>query len=206
MTEIRVEKKNGNSWWLWLIGLLVLLVVVWFVWQMVDSGRQPVVTNDPAAVANPTTAAPTDTTGIVAVPAATSGTDSTATGGTPSGDRVIDAGVFASTGDKLALVGRDAVLTNVRVVRVVGPKTFTLASGSEELVVMLDEASSRGVGTQGQIDQGNTISLKGNFQLLQQGEISNISNSRFRDLTEQERETLGKTQVYLRATEFSKVN
>jgi len=98
------------------------------------------------------------------------------------------------------------VLGNVRVVRVVGPKSFTLASGSEELVVMIDQGLSRGVGTQGQIEPGNTLSLKGNFQRLEQDEISNISNSRFRDLTEQELETLRKTEVYLHATEFSKVN
>jgi hypothetical protein len=71
---------------------------------------------------------------------------------------------------------------------------------------MVAQELGRGVGTQGQIDQGNTINLKGNFQRLEQDEISNISNSRFRDLTEQERETLKKTQVYLLATDFSKVN
>jgi len=206
MTEIPVEKKSGSSWWMWLVGLLALLAVIWFVWQMSDRGRQPVSTNDPAAVTGPATTAPMATPGTSAEPSATTGTDTTAAGGTPAGGQITDAGAFASTGDKMSLVGREAVLSNVRVVRVVGPKSFTLASGSEEIVVMIDESLARAVGTQGRIDPGNTINLKGNFQRLQQEEVSNISDNRFRDLTEQERETLKKTQVYLLATEFSKVN
>lgn len=136
----------------------------------------------------------------------TSATGAAQAGGRAPGDRITDAGAFASASDKLSLVCREVVLGNVRVVRVVGPKSFTLASGSEELVVMIDQGLSRGVGTQGQIEPGNTLSLKGNFQRLEQDEISNISNSRFRDLTEQKLETLRKTEVYLHATEFSKVN
>lgn len=65
---------------------------------------------------------------------------------------------------------------------------------------------NRGVGTQGQIDQGNTLNLKGDFQRIQPDEINTIASDRFRDLTEPEREWLKKTQVYLHATEFSKVN
>jgi hypothetical protein len=229
MAEIPVEKKNGSSWWMWLIGLLVLLVIIWFVWQMFDRDRDGVNTTTPAAVTGTATTTPAATNGTLAAPAGTTGTDTTtptgtpATGSTPAGtstiatgavqpggtsagDPVTEAGAYASTSDKLSLVGREAVFSNVRVVRVVGPKSFTLASGSEELVVMVDQDLSRGVGTQGQIEPGNTISLKGNFERLQQDEISNISNSRFRDLTEQERETLSKTQVYLHATEFSKVS
>lgn len=229
MAEIPVEKKSTSSWWMWLIGLLVLLLIIWFVWQNSGQDREGVNTTSPAAVTGATTTDPAATTSTIAGPAGTTGADTTApvaaTGsgstpaGTPSsatgaappggmapGDRVTDAAAFASTSDKLSLVGREAVLSNVRVVRVVGPRSFTLAAGNEELVVMVDQDLSRGVGTQGQIDQGNTISLKGNFQRLQQEEINNISSNRFRDLTEPEREALRKIQVYLHATEFSKVN
>ena len=195
MAEIPVEKKSGSSWWMWLVGLLVLLVIIWFIWQMFDRDRQRVNTTAPAAVTGTaTTTTPTSATGAVQL------------GGKAAGDRVTDAGAYASTSDKLSLVGREAVLSNVRVVRVVGPKSFTLASGSEELLVMIDQDLSRGVGTQGQIDPGNMITLKGNFQRLQQDEINNISSNRFRDLTEQERDWLRKTQVYLHATEFGKVS
>ncbi len=228
MAEIRVEKKSGSSWWMWLIGLLLLLVIILFVWPMFDRDRERVnTTATPAAVTGAATTTPASTTGTIAAPAGTTGADTitpantTATsstpagmpasatgvvppGGTASGDRVTDPGVYASTSDKLSLVGREAVLSNIRVVRIVGPKSFTVASGSEEFLVIVDQDLDKGVGTQGQIDQGKSINLKGNFQRLQQDEINNISSNRFRDLTEQEREWLKKTQVYLHATEFGK--
>lgn len=229
MAEIRVEKKSGSSWWMWLIGGLVLLVLLWFIWQKFSGDRQGVNTTTPTAVAPMATATPAGTTDTIAAPAGTIGTDATTTaavtasGSTPAstptdttgagqagatvpGDRVTDSGAFASTADKLSLVGREAALSNVRVVRIVGPKSFTLASGSEELLVIVDQDLSRGVGTQGEIQPGNTLSLKGNFQRLQQDEINNISSNRFRDLTDPEREALRKIQVYLHATEFSKIN
>jgi hypothetical protein len=74
------------------------------------------------------------------------------------------------------------------------------------MVVMVDDDLSKGVGTQGQIDKGNVLNVKGTFRRLTAEEISDVSDNRFRDLTEQERETLRKTQVYLHATEFSKIS
>jgi hypothetical protein len=236
MAVIPVVRKSESPWWLWLIGLLLLLVIVWFVWQMFDRDRDSANTSAPAAVTTPAATTPAATTpaattpdasGPVAAPAGTTGSDTatpaatTAAGSMPAdtptrttdavrpgatapGDRVTDAGIYASTSDKLSLVGRQAELSNVRVVRVVGPKSFTLASGSEEFLVVIDQDLNRGVGTQGQIAPGNTLNLKGNFQRLQQDEINNISSNRFRDLTEPEREWLKKTQVYLHATEFGK--
>ncbi|NDP40629.1 MAG: hypothetical protein GZ093_18155 [Rhodoferax sp.] len=185
---------------MWLVGLLVLLVIIWFILQMFDRDLERVNTTTPAAVTG------TATTTSTSADTPTSATGAVQPGGTASGDRVTDVGTYASISDKLSLVGREAVLSNVRVVRVVGPKSFTLASGSEEFLVMIDQDLNRGVGTQSQINQGNTINLKGNFQRLQQDEINNISNNRFRNLTEQEREWLRKTPVYLHATEFGKVS
>ena len=37
------------------------------------------------------------------------------------------------------------MLSNVSVVRVVGPKSFTLASGSEEFLVLIDQDLNQGV-------------------------------------------------------------
>jgi hypothetical protein len=207
MAVIPVEKKGMSTWAMWLIGLLVLLAI-WFVWQYANRDREGVNTTAPVATTAITPTAPTGTVATDSTPP--SAPDSAAAApqpaGTIPGDRVTDAGVYASTNDKLALVGREAEFSNVRVVRVVGPKSFTLASGSEELMVIIDPALNRGVGTQGQIDQGNTLNLKGDFQRIQADEINTIASNRFRDLTEPEREWLQKTQVYLLATEFSKVN
>jgi len=98
MAEIPVEKKSGSLWWMWLVGLLVLLVVIWFVWQMFDRDRGRVNTTDPATVTGTaTTTTPTSATGAVQP------------GGTAAGDRVTDAGAYASTSDKRSLIGREAV-------------------------------------------------------------------------------------------------
>jgi len=123
---------------------------------------------------------------------------------TATGDKLTDANVYNSTADKLALVGKEIEFSNVRVGRVVGPRTFTVASGgSSEIYVMLDDESARGVGTQGKIGVGKTLSLTGRFERLQAEEINNIANNRFRPLTTAERDFLKQTPIFLQA---AKVN
>ncbi len=120
-----------------------------------------------------------------------------------AGNRLTDVGVYASTADKLSLVGKDAQFSNLKVVRVVGPRTFTVASGNSEIYVMLDDASARGVGTQGKIDIGKTLNLTGRFERLQAAEINDLANNRFRALTEKERAFLKDTAVFMQASEIS---
>ncbi len=120
-----------------------------------------------------------------------------------TGNKLTDAGVYGSTADKLSLVGKEVQFSNLRVVRVVGPRTFTVASGSGEIYVMLDEESARGVGTQGQIGVGKTLNLTGKFERLQAEEINDISNNRFRPLTADERAFLKNTPVFLQADKVS---
>jgi len=130
----------------------------------------------------------------------------TATNGgnqTAAGNKLTDAGVYASTADKLSLVGKETQFSNLRVVRVVEPRTFTVASGTSEIYVMLDEESARGVGSQGKIGAGKTLSLTGRFERLQAEEINDISNNRFRPLTAPEREFLKNTPVFLQADKVS---
>jgi hypothetical protein len=120
-----------------------------------------------------------------------------------TGNKLTDASVYASTADKLSLVGKEVQFSNLRVARVVGPRTFTVASGSGEIYVMLDEESARGVGTQGQIGVGKTLNLTGKFERLQAEEINDISNNRFRPLTADERAFLKNTPVFLQADKVS---
>lgn len=218
MAEIPVQKKSGMSSWMWLLIILVLVGLIWLLFNMFNQpepAERESVTPPAAAIVDPATptspAAPVAETSPVGSPTTASstenGTAAVTDGVDADGSDVIsDAGVFASTADKLSLVGRQVALDDARVNRVVGPKMFTVGSGSDEMFVMVDQDLSLGVGTQGQIDEGNVINLKGTFQRLKEDEISNLSDRRFRDLTEQERATLRKTQVYLRATEFSKIS
>ncbi len=122
---------------------------------------------------------------------------------TATGNKLTDAGVYVATADKLSLVGKEVQFSDLRVARVVGPRTFTVASGSGEIYVMLDEESARGVGTQGNIGVGKTLNLTGKFERLQAEEINDISNNRFRPLTADERAFLKNTPVFLQADKVS---
>lgn len=71
---------------------------------------------------------------------------------------------------------------------------------------MTPPGSSVSVGSQGRIDIRVSVDLKGTFQRLQPGMSNDISNRRFRAMTELERETLSKTQVYLHVTEVGRLS
>ena len=120
-----------------------------------------------------------------------------------AGNAITDTSVYASTADKLSLAGKNAQFSNARVVRVVGPRTFTVASGKDEIYVMLDDASARAVGTQGKIDADDTVNITGSFARLEMAEINDIKSNRFRPLTDAERAFLKKTAVYLQANQVS---
>lgn len=117
---------------------------------------------------------------------------------------ITDVGTYGSTNDKLSLIDKEAQFSNVRVNRVVGPRTFTVGSGKSELYVMLNDESARGVGSQGNIAVGDHFNIKGRFERLNSAEISNIADNRFRPLTDQERAFLKTTQVYLQSSEINK--
>ena len=118
-----------------------------------------------------------------------------------NGEKITDVGAYASTPDKLVLAGKNAQFKNARVVRLVGPRTFTVASGGDEIYVMLDENSARGVGTQGKIVAGSNLNISGQLERLEAAQINNISDNRFRPLTDQERAFLKNTQIFLQANE-----
>jgi len=122
-----------------------------------------------------------------------------------SGDKITDAGIWGSTADKSTLVGKNAEFSNLKVVRIVGPRTFTVDSGKGEIYVMLDDNAARAVGTQGKIDVGDTLNLTGEFQRLNMEEIKDTANDRFRPLTATEREFMQKTPVYFNVSSVSKL-
>lgn len=201
MAEIPVERKSGVRWWLWLVGLLLIIAVLWFWLGRDDRGRVVGASTPGAAAAPASSVANAPTQALNPAPAS-----APAMGLAASGAAITDPGIYAATADKASLAGREAAFTAAKVVRIVGPKTFTVASGGDELIVMIDQDLSSGVGSQGRIDIGVSVDLKGTFQRLQPETINDISNRRFRALTELERETLGKTQVYLHVTEVGRLS
>ncbi len=134
--------------------------------------------------------------------------DNTKTDGTAN-VKITDVTLYTSAADKTKFVGKEAEFDKLRVVRVVGPHTFTVASdatGKDEVYVMLDDNAAREVGTQGKIDVGDTVNLSGHFERLNMEQIKDTANDRFRSLTDAEREFLKKTEVYLEVDKFSKVS
>ncbi len=122
-----------------------------------------------------------------------------------AGDKLTDAAIWGSTADKTTLVGKNAEFSNLKVVRIVGPRTFTVDSGKGEIYVMLDDNSAREVGTQGKIDIGDKVNLTGEFQRLNLEEIKDTANDRFRPLTATEREFMKKTPVYFNVSKINEV-
>lgn len=120
-----------------------------------------------------------------------------------AGDKLTDVGIWGSTADKTTLVGKNAEFSKLRVVRIVGPRTFTVDSGKGEIYVMLDDDSARQVGTQGKIGVGDTLNLTGEFQKLDMAEIKDTANDRFRPLTDTEREFMKKTPIYFNVSSVS---
>lgn len=205
MTEIAVERKNRVPWWVGLIALLLIVAMGWFWFGRGDPYRV-LQTPSPEAAAAPTSSVvntPAQSPTAKLNPAA--GTGAAMTSAAPNAF-VTDPGFYAATAEKGSLAGREAGLTRAKVVRIVGPKTFTVASGNEELFVVIDPDLSIGVGSQGEIGVGDTVTLKGTFQRLDQDTIRDLANRRFRALMELERETLSKTQIYLHATQFDRRN
>ncbi len=135
--EISVKRTSGILWWVWLTGLLVIIAGLWFWFARGERDRVVGTSSVPAAAApaSSVAVAPAETVRSAAAPAAT-----TAGAASPaavdlaaSGAAVSDFAIYGATADKLSLARRGGALSGVKVVRIVGPKTLTIASGSDEL-------------------------------------------------------------------------
>ena len=122
------------------------------------------------------------------------------------GDAITALSVYENAQDKGTLAGRKADFSGVKVNRIVGPHTFTIGSGDNELYVMLDDDAARAVGTQGKIDLGDTVNLSGTIEKLTVAEINDTANDRFRKLTATERDFMKNAKsVYLNVSKISEV-
>lgn len=160
MAEIPIERKGGIPWWVWL--LLALLVLGLLFWLFAD--------NDEAEVA-PVAAVETEAPLVVGTdPAATTG--EAAAGGTAAAGTITDPATILTAGDRSALAGRQVQLANMRVVSVVGDRTFYVAPSAEapqdqRLFVVLNEQPTPGTpGTEGRYDvtEGQVVTINGVFR------------------------------------------
>ena len=138
MTEIPIERKSsGVPWWVWLLGALLLIALLF--WLLSDNDREEV-----AAVA------PVEQSAVVA-PAA------------EAGGPITDLATLTGAGGLAALVGRDVRLSAVPVTSVVGDRTFFIGEGNQRAFVVLNEQAAPGNDVEGRYDvrQGQLVDVNG---------------------------------------------
>lgn len=162
MAEIRVERKAGGiPWWAWLLGALLLAALLF--WLLSD--------NEPRRVAAaPVPVIVTETVVPVAVPVAVpiSGAPAAApvaAGTSQPTDPITDLATILDATDRASLVGRPVDVRNVRVLDVVGDRTFFVGTGPDRRAfVVLNEVPTPGrPGVEGRYDvnAGQTINING---------------------------------------------
>ena len=180
MARIPVEKKGGTPWWLWLLGLLLLVGLIWLVAGLLDNDPEgvEVVDVDPVETyEEPSNVTPAATTGMIT---------SIAT--------ILDAE------DKTALAGRQVQLSNLRVTEVIGDSTFYVtpenAPTDRRLFVALDEvipAPPESVEGRYDVTQGQVVTLHGTLRALQR------TDPGVWGITSQEAQRMMDDEIYLRA-------
>lgn len=156
MVEIPVERKStGVPWWVWLLGALLLLGVLW--WIFADNDREEVaLAPAPVVVTEPIDP-------VVAVPvtgAAIAPVDGVAAASGP----ITDLATILGTADRAALAGRPVDLANMRVLDVVGDRTFFVGPDQNRRVfVVLNEVPTPGGPPEGRynVEPGQVINING---------------------------------------------
>jgi hypothetical protein len=213
MAEIKVEKKEGTPWLMWLLGALALIAIIYFATRGGDErddgttdmspdttagsaqyGREAGDAARGAAAGDAASGATADTvgTGSVALPGAAT------TGANDAGGSITDVATVAGATDRKAMVNRAVDLTSAEVVRVVSDRGFTVGSGGNELFVMLDDKLNDGGAEKSvAVKQGQRVKLTGT---LMEPPTAETKEERYRGLSEKESSELRAHDVYLHAT------
>lgn len=156
MAEIPVERKGGIPWWAWLLGALLLIGLLYLLFRNDDPER--------VAVA-PVPAVVTDTVVPVAPalavdPAATAAIDAT---GVAETGPITDLATIVDAADGAALVGRPVALNDMRVLDVVGDRTFFVGTDQNRraFVVLNEVPTPNGVEGRYNVESGQTLSIQG---------------------------------------------
>lgn len=150
MANIPVERTGGTPWWLWLLGLLLLALLIWFLIGLFDDDEVEVAT--------------VDDVGVVDTPT-----------GMDDMDGATDAGAISSLAELASgtvNVGRPVDLDNMRVLTLTGDSSLFVGPSQDPeqgvLIVLqgMNESESLSpppTGRDGEfnIDEGEVISLRG---------------------------------------------
>lgn len=149
MAEIGIQKKQGNSWIWWVLGLVVLALLIWWVMGRNDRDDKAVTAMPPAVETNAGVVTDMNTGA-----AAGALTDLTAlTGATSVAD-------FA---------GRQVMLTGVPVASVVSDKGFWAGSGTAAgsgIFVVRGNQNASYTAPDGAVDAGKNVNIYGTVQAM----------------------------------------
>lgn len=170
-------------WWIWPLAILGLLGLLWLAFgRGRDDGRETRAGATPTPALAIVTSSPAP--GIVE--------RTTATGGALS-----DLNDYVTANDKVAFIGRQAQLGNVRVQRVLSDRAFTVGSArGQELFAMLDEKLDNAGGNEQRvaIKEGQTLRLSGTIERPPDAETA---KERWRGLNASEANELKNQTAYL---------
>lgn len=150
MANIPVEKERSKPWWLWLLGAILLIGLIWLIAELFDDdAEEPYVAEDTVTVVDPVTpvtpVAPAETGAITSI---------------------------AELADGRAAIGREVRLEDVRVITLTGDSSYFVGSGTNgdegALVVLenLGESETYAAGPDGSdgrynINAGEVIDVYG---------------------------------------------
>lgn len=172
MEKIPVRRKEQTPWWIWLIVALIVLGLIWAIFEALDNEEAAAVAPVPTAaisdqtVVDPTPAfddtdeaaavitpvpttiprSPTPATGAASpVPAAAGEQTDTDQTMLITPEPLTDLAFLLTAPDPEALIGRRVTLENVRVLSVPGDVAFWVGpNANEQLLVILDETATPG--------------------------------------------------------------
>lgn len=168
--EIPVKKNSGSLWWLWLAVALTLIAL--FLWWVLAAGRNeelseamddaPAILATAPPMLEPVAGDPASSTNVATPASPTNMGAPPVIDGDPG--LITDLATVMNAEDPTDLVGREFQLTGVRVLRVVGDRTFWVGNGPERQVfAALREVPPPGWPTDADININprQTISMSG---------------------------------------------
>lgn len=166
--EIPIKKKSASPWWLWLIAGLLLLGLIW--WLV--AGRSGDADDSTPATAETevqeTVTAPTPAAERPIRPASADPASADAEG------PITDLATVLNAEDRRALIGREFQLSDVRVLNVVGDRTFWVGEGDKRVFAALREVPPPGWPTDADIDINprQTVSIRGTIADASSGDLA----------------------------------
>lgn len=182
MAEIPVEKKSAFPFWLIPAALIALLAIGALAYTM----------NTPPA-ADPVVNTQEERTEVTRTET-----------NTLNQDRIVDVTVFSTTAQKLDLVGREVVLKDVAMGRVLSDRVFTVVSGDTEFFALLDPQLDNAGGNEERvaIKPGETRSLVGEFTTVPSADMKEEQRTDL-PLDSAEYKALQNEQVYLHVSNLT---